>query len=307
MGSEMRTLRTLIGTLVVLCVAGTHLAVDTASAAPSTQLRVVAAENFWGSIAAQLVGNRATVTNIITNPDTDPHDYEAKPSDGRSIASAKYLIENGIGYDAWFQKLADGSAVSGRKILNVGELVGVSAGGNPHQWYSPDTVQRVIDRITSDLERLDPKNASYYAEQKTKYLSQGLKQYNDLIATIKRQYAGTRVGATESIFAPLAQSLGLQLITPENFLDAVAEGTDPTARDKATVDDQIRSEKIKVLVYNSQNATPDVKALVKAATANKIPVTTVTETLVPAGATFQAWQTKQLSALKAALARSATT
>jgi zinc/manganese transport system substrate-binding protein len=307
MGSEMRTFRTLVGTLVVLCVAGASLAADTATAAPSTKLRVVAAENFWGSIAAQLAGNRATVTNIITNPDTDPHDYEAKPSDGRAIASAKYLIENGIGYDAWFQKLADASPLSGRKILNVGELVGVQAGGNPHQWYSPDTVQRVIDRITTDLKSLDPKNASYYDEQKTEYESKGLKQYNDLIATIKQQYAGTPVGATESIFAPLAKSLGLQLITPENFLDAVAEGTDPTARDKATVDDQIRTNKIKVLVYNRQNATPDVKALVKAATANRIPVTSVTETLVPAGATFQAWQSKQLAALKAALARSTTT
>ena len=308
MGSEMRTFRTLVGTLVVLCVGGASLAADaTASAAPSTKLRVVAAENFWGSIATQLAGDRATVTNIITNPDTDPHDYEAKPSDGRAIASAKYLIENGVGYDAWFQKLADASPLSGRRILNVGDLVGVHAGGNPHQWYSPDTVQRVIDRITSDLKTLDPQNASYYDEQKTKYESQGLKRYNDLIATIKQQYAGTPVGATESIFAPLAQSLGLKLMTPENFLDAVAEGTDPTARDKATVDDQIKTNKIKVLVYNSQNATPDVKALVKAAKANKIPVTTVTETLVPAGATFQAWQGKQLAALKAALARSATT
>jgi zinc/manganese transport system substrate-binding protein len=303
----MRTFRTLVGTLVVLCVAGASLATDTATAAPPTKLRVVAAENFWGSIAAQLAGNRATVTNIITNPDTDPHDYEAKPSDGRAIASAKYLIENGVGYDAWFQKLADASPLSGRKILNVGELVGVQAGGNPHQWYSPDTVHRVIDRITTDLKSLDPKNASYYEEQKTEYESNGLKQYNDLIATIKQQYAGTPVGATESIFAPLAKSLGLQLITPENFLDAVAEGTDPTARDKATVDDQIRTNKIKVLVYNRQNATPDVKALVKAATANRIPVTSVTETLVPTGATFQAWQSKQLAALKAALARSTTT
>jgi zinc/manganese transport system substrate-binding protein len=111
------------------------------------------------------------------------------------------------------------------------------------------------------------------------------------------------VGATESIFAPLAEALGLKLITPESFLDAVAEGTDPTAQDKATVDDQIKTNKIKVLVYNSQNATPDVKALVKAAKARKIPVTTVTETLSPAGLTFQKWQSDELTALKAALAK----
>jgi zinc/manganese transport system substrate-binding protein len=243
------------------------------------------------------------VTSIITNPDTDPHDYEAKPSDGRTIASAKYVVENGIGYDAWFQKLLDASPSSGRKVLNVGKLVGIDAGGNPHQWYSPVTVEQVVDQVTTDLKTLDPTHASYYDQRKAKYESTGLQQYHDLIAGIKAQYSGTPVGATESIFAPLAEALGLKLITPESFLDAVAEGTDPTAQDKATVDDQIKTNKIKVLVYNSQNATPDVKALVKAAKARKIPVTTVTETLSPAGLTFQKWQSDELTALKAALAK----
>jgi zinc/manganese transport system substrate-binding protein len=297
--------RMLASLLTVLLVAGASIAVGgTASAAASSsKLRIVAAENFWGSIVAQLAGNKATVTNIITNPDTDPHDYEATPSDARTIASAKYVVENGIGYDAWFQKLLDASPTSGRKVLNVGKLVGIDAGGNPHQWYSPETVQSVIDQVTTDLKALDPSHASYYDQQKAKYESTGLKQYNDLIAGIKQQYGGTPVGATESIFAPLAGALGLKLITPENFLDAVSEGTDPTAQDKATVDDQIKTNQIKVLVYNSQNATPDVKALVNAAKAKKIPVTTVTETLSPAGLTFQAWQSKQLTALKAALAQ----
>ena len=272
-------------------------------AASSSKLQVVAAENFWGSIVKQLAGNKANVTSIITNPDTDPHDYEAKPSDGRTIASAKYVIENGIGYDPWAQKLIDANPDSARKVLNVGKLVGIDAGGNPHQWYSPDTVRSVIDQVTADLKRLDPKNASYYDAQKTKYQSTGLKQYNDLIAAIKQKYAGTPVGATESIFAPLSKALGLDLVTPEKFLDAIAEGTDPTAQDKATVDEQIKNKAIKVLVFNSQNATPDVKALVNAAKAKQIPVTTVTETLSPAGLTFQAWQSKQLAALQAALAR----
>ena len=213
------------------------------------------------------------------------------------------MVENGIGYDAWFQKLLDASPSSGRKTLNVGKLAGIGAGGNPHQWYSPETVQRVIDQVTADLKSLDPRHASYYDQQKDKYESTGLKEYDDLIAGIKQHYGGTPVGATESIFAPLAGALGLKLITPENFLDAVSEGTDPTAQDKATVDDQIKTNQIKVLVYNSQNATPDVKALVKAAKAKKIPVATVTETLSPAGLTFQAWQSKQLTALKAALAQ----
>jgi zinc/manganese transport system substrate-binding protein len=306
---DARAWRRLPAALVVaVLVGGASVAASgPATAASSSKLTVAVAENFWGSIVTQLAGNKATVTSIISNPDTDPHDYEAKPSDGRTIASAKYAVENGIGYDTWFQKLLDASPRSDRRVLDVGKLVRVDTGGNPHQWYSPATVRRVIDRVTSDLKSLDPKNASYYDEQRTKYESTALKQYDDLIAGIKQQYGGTPVGATESIFAPLSEALGLELLTPESFLDAVAEGTDPTAKDKATVDDQIKTNKIKVLVYNSQNATPDVKALVNAATAKKIPVTTVTETLSPAGVTFQAWQSKQLTALKAALAASTRT
>ncbi len=282
---------------------GPTLGADQAAAASSSPLRVVAAENFWGSIVKQLAGSKASVSSIITNPDTDPHDYEAKPSDARTIASARYVIENGIGYDPWAQKLLDADPDSGRKVLDVGKLVGIDAGGNPHQWYSPDTVQRVIDRVTADLGSLDPKNAGYYEAQKARFESTGLKQYKDLIADIKQKYSGTPVGATESIFAPLADALGLDLVTPESFLDAIAEGTDPTAHDKATVDDQIKNNKIKVLVFNSQNATPDVQAIVKAARARGIPISTVTETLAPANVTFQAWQVKQLEALEAALAK----
>jgi zinc/manganese transport system substrate-binding protein len=268
----------------------------------SGKLQVVAAENFWGSIVRQLAGNKASVSSIITNPDTDPHDYEAKPSDVRKIASAKYAIENGAGYDPWFRKALDANPQSGRKVLDVGDLVGVAHGGNPHQWYSPDSVQMFIDRVTSDLKALDSKNAAYFDAQRAKYLSTGLEEYTDLIAGIKQQYSGAPVGASESIFAPLAQALGLDLLTPESFLAAISEGTDPTGQDKATVDDQIKTKQIKVFVFNSQNSTPDVKALVKQAKNEKIPVATITETLAPASATFQAWQSKQLKALQAALA-----
>ncbi len=297
----MRRCRALLG-----CVAAVGLVsvswTQPAHAATRARLQVVAAENFWGSIATQLAGTRAQVTSIITNPDTDPHDYEAKPTDARVIAGADYVIVNGIGYDAWAQKVIDATPSRGRKELDVGKLVGIDEGGNPHQWYSPSTVAAVSDRIATDLERLDPRNAGYYEGQKSMFVSRGLQRYHDLIAVIKQRYAGTVVGATESIFAPLASALGLDLVTPTSFLNAVAEGTDPSGHDKAVVDNQIATKAIRVLVYNSQNATPDVRELVRAARAKKIPVTTVTETLTPAGASFQAWQVRQLTALQKALA-----
>jgi zinc/manganese transport system substrate-binding protein len=280
-----------------------------AAAAPggdSGKLEVVAAENFWGSVAAQLGGERAQVKSIITNPASDPHDYEPTPQDARTLAGAHLAIVNGIGYDPWASKLIAANPVDGRAVLNVGDVVGIKAGGNPHRWYSPTNVQQMIDAITASYEKLDPKHSFYYDSQRTRFETRGLAQYKGLIASIKRRYSGVPVGASESIFEPLAQSLGLKLLTPEGFMNAVSEGTDPTVGDKTAVDRQIAQRQIKVWVYNSQNATPDVKQLTQQARANGIQVATVTETLTPASASFQDWQSRQLrelaNALKAATA-----
>jgi zinc/manganese transport system substrate-binding protein len=262
---------------------------------------VVAAENFWGSIASQLGGSRVTVTSIIDNPNADPHDYEPTAADARSFATASFVIENGVGYDPWAQRLLDANPVPSRAVLDVGTLVGEPTGGNPHRWYSPTDVQRVIDAITTQYMKIDPGNASYFTEQRTAFETKGLAQYHAIIAEIKSRYAGTPVGASESIFALMAPALGLKLITPPSFLTAISEGTEPTAADKATIDHQIATHEIEVYVYNSQNATPDVQRQIDEARAAGIPVSTITETLVPAGATFQAWQVAQLQALEAAL------
>jgi zinc/manganese transport system substrate-binding protein len=264
---------------------------------------VVAVENFWGSIATQLGGDKVAVTSIITNPNTDPHSYEPTAADARALASAQLVIVNGVGYDPWASQLLAANPVQGRVVLDVGRLVKARAGANAHRWYSPADVMAVIRQIVADYRRLDAKDDSYFAAQETQYVSRGLAEYERLIADIRSRYAGTPVGASESIFAPLAQSLGLDLITPPRFLAAVSEGTDPTAADKTTVDRQIATRQLEIFVYNRQNATPDVRALVSAARSRGIPVVTITETLSPAAATFQDWQVAQLSALDAALAR----
>jgi zinc/manganese transport system substrate-binding protein len=293
-------------TLIGLAALGAILLLANGCASPTSSasgtINVVATENFWGSIATQLAGSHATVLSIITNPQTDPHAYEPTASDGRAIAGASFVIENGAGYDPWAQKLIDANPSSSRAVLDVGKLNGVAEGGNPHMWYSPPFVLKVIDAITSQLQKLDVADAGYFSAQHDSYVSSGLKTYDDLRAEIKQKYSGTPVGATESIFAYLATDLGLNLISPPNFLKAISEGTDPTAADKATMDSQIANKQIKVLVFNSQNSTPDVQALVDKASAEGIPVPSVTETLEPANVTFQDWQSKQLQALRDALA-----
>ena len=275
-----------------------------AAASPAGgSLQVVAAENFWGSIAAQLGGDRVHVTSVITSPATDPHDYEPTAADARTLAGAQMAIVNGIGYDPWAPKLIAANPVHGRVTLTVGDLVGVEPGGNPHRWYSPRDARAVIGEIVRDYSRLDPKDAAYFTQRKARFETGGLAQYRRLLATIKRKYGGVPLGASESIFEPLAHALGLNLVTPGSFLKAITEGTEPSAKDKTTIDRQIARRQIRVWVYNSQNSTPDVNRITDAARKRGIPVTTITETLTPASATFQAWQSRQLQALQAALAK----
>ena len=303
---ELRKIRTVLlgGLLAGLVLAGAGCGDSKGSAAATSGvLEVVAAENFWGSIASQLGGSRVHVTSVITSPATDPHDYEPTAADARTIAGARMVIVNGIGYDPWAQKLIASNPVSGRIVLNVGDLVGIERGGNPHRWYAPPNVQQTIDAIVRDYSKLEPKDAGYFRDRKTRFETRGLAQYKKLIAKIKRKYQGVPVGASESIFAPLAQALGLRLLTPPSFLRAISEGAEPTAADKTTIDRQITDGQIKIWVYNSQNSTPDVKRITDAARKRGIPIATVTETPVPGSASFQAWQSRQLQSLAAALAQ----
>jgi zinc/manganese transport system substrate-binding protein len=287
--------------VVALAVAGCGASSSASSSSGSKGITVVAAENFWGSLASQLGGDRAHVTSIITSPDADPHDYEPRSADARTMAGAQLAIVNGIGYDTWASKLIASNPVDGRAVLNVGDLVGVKPGGNPHQWYSPQTVQRVIDQIVADYKRLDPKDAAYFDRQRALVGSRNLSRYHAVVARIRARYGGTPVGASESIFVPMAEALGLRLLTPPAFMTAISEGTDPSASDKQTADRQIAQRQIKVWVYNSQNTIPDVKRLNDAAKHAGIPIATVTETLTPAGASFQQWQVRELEALELAL------
>ncbi|HEY3970508.1 MAG TPA: zinc ABC transporter substrate-binding protein [Solirubrobacteraceae bacterium] len=267
----------------------------------SGKLQVVAAENFWGSIAAQLGGRDVEVRSIIVNPNTDPHSYEPTAANARTMADAQMTIVNGIGYDEWASHLLSADSGSGRVRLDVGSLLGLKAGENPHQWYSPAHVHAVIDRIVADYDRLRPAEASYFAQRKSTFETVGLARYNALLKQIRARYAGVPVGYSESIFQPLGEALGLKLLTPYSFAKAIAEGTEVSAQDKQTVNQQASDHQIEVWVFNSQNVTPDVQRVGELARAANIPIATVTETLSPAADSFQQWQVAELEELERAL------
>jgi zinc/manganese transport system substrate-binding protein len=267
----------------------------------ASRLSVVAAENFWGSIAGQLGGANVDVQSIIVNPDTDPHSYEPTPQDARTLAGAQLAIVNGVGYDNWATKLLDASPQSGRVVLNVGGLLGLVQGDNPHRWYFPSDVRRVLASITADYERLDPAAAAYFAARRVALETKGLARYDELRAQIRASYAGVPVGYSESIFQGLGEDLGLKLLTPYSFTKSIAEGTEVTAADKRTVDRQAEDRQIRVWVFNSQNVTPDVQRVNEIARARGIPVATLTETLSPAADSFEQWQVAELEGLAKAL------
>lgn len=267
------------------------------------RLSVVAAENFWGDIAAQLGGSRVSVQSIVTNPDADPHAFEPTASDAIRLAESQLAIINGIGYDPWARQLIDANPSSSRVVLDVGATLGLRQGDNPHVWYSPTAVMSVIRQLTRDLSRLDPRHSSYFEARRRELEQRGLARYDELVHAIRSRYAGVPVGYSESVFTPLGQALRLRLLTPYAFAKAIAEGTDVSAADKLTVDSQAQSHRIRVWVYNSQNLTPDVQRVTALARAAGIPVVAITETLSPAGQSFEQWQVAQLARLRWALRR----
>jgi zinc/manganese transport system substrate-binding protein len=286
---------------LALMLAGCDSSGPAPSRAPGGRFQVVAAENFWGSIAAQLAGSKANVTSIIVNPGTDPHSYEPNAQDARALAGAQLAIVNGIGYDNWAPKLLAASPLSGRLVLDVGKLLNLHEGDNPHQWYSPASVARVVARIAADYAALEPNAATYFAQRKRLFLTRDLARYDALREEIRAKYAGTPVGYSESIFRPLGEDLGLKLITPYSFAKAIAEGTDVSAEDKQRTDTQARKRLIKIWVFNSQNVTPDVQRINEIAHERKIPIATVTETLSPASDSFEQWQVAELEGIARAL------
>jgi len=290
-----------MGRWVSLAAAGLLLAACGGTTPSTTStINVVAGENFWGSLVSQLGGSEVTVQSVVTDPNADPHEYEGSTNDARAFAEARLVILNGAGYDDWGQKLLDANKASNRKVIRVADLVGKKKGDNPHFWYDPAYVTQVADEVTSTLKAIDSPDAGYFDRQRSR-LATAFKPYMDEVASIKQNYSGVPIGATESIFAYMASALGLNLTTPPEFMNVVAEGNDPPASAVATFQSQISGNQIKVLVYNVQAATAVTTNIKTLATARYIPNAGVTETLQPGNLTFQDWQLKQLQTLEAAL------
>jgi zinc/manganese transport system substrate-binding protein len=269
-----------------------------AASAADGRIAVVAAENIYGDIAAQIGGDAVAVTNLISSPSQDPHLFEAAPSAVRSIADARIVVLNGADYDPWMERLVRTTANPQRVVISAAALAGKKPGDNPHLWYDPATMPRVAEALTATLTAADPAHAAEYAANLKTVLG-SLKRIDARVAALRGKYHGMPVTATEPVFGLMAQAIGLTMRN-ERFQIAMMNDTEPTAHDLAEFERDLKQHRVKALIYNSQVSEAMTTRLRDLAAALAVPVVPVTETL-PAGMHFQDWMLSELAALDKAL------
>lgn len=271
----------------------------TISAAHADPINIVAAENFYGDVAQQIGGPNVAVTSILTNPDQDPHEFEANATTARQIADAKLVIYSGADYDPWAVKLLSASKSPTREVIDVAKLVHRKAGDNPHIWYDPPTMPAYAKTLAAALSKLDPAHKADYAANLDAF-DKSMKPLIDKVAELRKKYAGTPVTATEPVFGYMANALGLKM-RDDRFQLAVMNDTEPSAAEIAAFEKDLKTRTVKVLFYNSQTSEALTERMRTIANESRVPIVGVTETL-PDGKRYVEWMLSQLTALDQALA-----
>ncbi|MEX3630449.1 MAG: zinc ABC transporter substrate-binding protein [Burkholderia sp.] len=270
------------------------------AAAQTAKLQVVAAENFYGDVIKQIGGANVSVTSILSNPDQDPHLFEASPKTARALQHANLVVYNGADYDPWMGKLLAASKNATRKTIVVADLVGKKPGDNPHLWYDPAAMPAAALAISAALGAADPSHKADYDANLAGFLA-SLKPIDAKVAALRAQYKGVPVTATEPVFGYMSDAIGLEMRNLR-FQLATMNDTEASASDIAAFENDLRGRHVKALIYNSQAEEPMTKRMLKIAKDASVPTVSVTETQ-PAGKTFQQWMLAQLDALVAALGR----
>lgn len=268
------------------------------SMAAAAVIPVVAAENFYGDVVNQIGGANVAVTSILTNPNEDPHLFEASPATARALTDAKLVIYNGVDYDPWMQKLLSAHNAAGRTVIIVGDLVHHTAGDNPHLWYDPQTMPAAAKAIAEALAAADPAHKGDYEHNLATFVA-SLQPFQQKVASVRQRYAGTIVTATEPVAGYLCEALGFR-VRDKEFQIAVMNDAEPTPRQVAGFENDIKNHAVKVLLYNTQATEDLTKRMRSIALESKVPVVGVSET-EPPGMTYQAWMMTQLDGIEKAL------
>ena len=282
--------------LVALGGCAGHATETAASPAPGVQ--IVAIERVYGDIAAQLGGKDVTVLTTLNSPSADPHGYEPSTRDADAIANADIVIENGLGYDAFVDKLVNASPHVGREVIDVGELLH-RTGDNPHVWYDAETLRRFTSALAASLERRLPNSRASIETNRATILA-WVDNLSSRLTALGKRHAGTKVAITEPVFDYILQSANLTIATPKSFSHAVEEGNDPAPQDVDAMQALLSKRQVAAFVYNSQTVEPATTRLLATAKTAHVNIVPVSETL-PGGETTQIWIDAEVGALDRAL------
>ncbi len=289
-------------TVIVLAFAAAALSGCGGSTSGEDGLDVVAAENVYGNIAAQVGGSHVSITSILTDPNADPHLFEPGTSNGLAVGTAEVVLQNGLGYDAFMRKLEDATPSSGRITVTIADVLGIHGkDANPHLWYDVPQLDRIAGAIAGALEQADPHHASAYRGGLSRF-DRSLGALRREVALIRARFRGAPVAYTEPVPGYLLAAAGLRNLAPASFTRPIENGTEPPPSAVAAMRTLITQHRIRVLLYNGQTVSPITARLREAAQSAGIPVVGVTETL-PADESFQHWQLEQARTLATALAR----
>jgi zinc/manganese transport system substrate-binding protein len=287
-----------VGALVAALV----LSACNAPAATSTgTVRAVGAESQYANVIAQIGGRFVNVDAIVSNPNTDPHTFEASASVAQEIASAQLVVQNGVGYDTFMQQLESSTPNSSRRVIDVQDLLGLSlATKNPHLWYDPRTMPALATRVARDLSSLAPKHSGYFAGRLKRFLT-SMESVDAAIHSFKARFAGTEVATTEPVADYLLAALGLHNATPFRFQADIMNGVDPSPEDIAFQQSLLSSHRVKVFCFNAQVSSTVTVALRSLAESSHVPVVAVYETMPMPGFDYQTWMLAEIAALNKAL------
>ena len=286
-----------IGAIVMASLSGCSTSASTKS---DGKIVVVGAENEYSDVAAQIGGKYVSATAIMSNPNTDPHTFEASASVAKTLSTAQLVIQNGVGYDDFMGKLEKASPNKNRTVIVAQDVLGLPDNTeNPHLWYDPKTMPAVAKEIAADLGKIQPSHKSYFQDQLATF-NTSLKTWTDQLATFKQTYANTPVAVTEPVADYMLQAAGVDIKTPWSLQAAIMNDTDPSPQDSATQDAFFTGKAIKVFLYNQQVTDSITSHFLSLAHANNVPVVGVYETM-PTGYHYQKWMEAELTALTNAI------
>jgi zinc/manganese transport system substrate-binding protein len=305
-------MRTRSGLLAALPAAAALLAALLATACSSAtaagsagngtaSIKAIGAENQYANVIQQVGGKYVQVTAIMSNPNTDPHSFEASPAVAREISNADLIVQNGLGYDQWATDINNAVPSDGRRVINVQQLLGLpDSTPNPHLWYNPTTMPKVATAIASDLAAIQPAHASYFKANAAKF-TQSLSAWTQAIATFKANHPSIPVATTEPVADYMLQAAGADDMTPWAFQADIMNGTDPSPQNVAAEKALFTQHKVKVFLYNQQVTDTLTDSFIDLAHANGVPVVGVYETMPTPGYDYQTWMTAEVNALDKAV------